>query len=127
MFQRGATSSVSLRLQLQCCSLSIFRRHAAQKNIAPLYRTWLLVLSLCKQVPEPKDETVKEGFLMFLSFACFGALPLLGYTVRTHIFAHTHHPYASVVFRDLRIMHEWHPDGWWMQVLSGALYIIIIE
>eukprot|EP00611_Tribonema_gayanum_P010642 TRINITY_DN206_c8_g1_i1.p1 TRINITY_DN206_c8_g1~~TRINITY_DN206_c8_g1_i1.p1 ORF type:complete len:281 (-),score=66.11 TRINITY_DN206_c8_g1_i1:247-1089(-) len=33
------------------------------------------------QVPESQDETIKEGFIMFLSFATFGALPLLGYTI----------------------------------------------
>uniref|UniRef100_A0A7S3XV86 Uncharacterized protein n=1 Tax=Heterosigma akashiwo TaxID=2829 RepID=A0A7S3XV86_HETAK len=34
------------------------------------------------QVPdEDEDETLKEGLVMFLSFACFGALPLLGYVI----------------------------------------------
>lgn len=30
------------------------------------------------QVPTGEDDTVKEGFVMFLSFAFFGAMPLLG-------------------------------------------------
>jgi hypothetical protein len=34
------------------------------------------------QVPSTEDDdTLKEGFLMFLSFAIFGAMPLLGYVV----------------------------------------------
>ncbi|CAM9326981.1 unnamed protein product [Phaeothamnion confervicola] len=34
------------------------------------------------QVPsEDEDQTIKEGFIMFLSFAGFGAMPLLGYIV----------------------------------------------
>lgn len=31
-----------------------------------------------RQVPTGEDDTVKEGFVMFLSFALFGAMPLLG-------------------------------------------------
>mmetsp|Transcript_424 Transcript_424/g.626 ORF Transcript_424/g.626 Transcript_424/m.626 type:complete len:310 (-) Transcript_424:228-1157(-) len=34
------------------------------------------------QVPdEDEDDTIKEGFVMFLAFASFGALPLLGYVI----------------------------------------------
>mmetsp|Transcript_37593 Transcript_37593/g.49544 ORF Transcript_37593/g.49544 Transcript_37593/m.49544 type:complete len:279 (+) Transcript_37593:172-1008(+) len=34
------------------------------------------------QVPdEDEDETLKEGFVMFLSFALFGSLPLIGYVI----------------------------------------------
>eukprot|EP00752_Nemacystus_decipiens_P008012 g7159.t1 len=33
------------------------------------------------QVPTGEDDTVKEGFVMFLSFAFFGAMPLLGYVI----------------------------------------------
>ncbi|CAM9188284.1 unnamed protein product [Choristocarpus tenellus] len=34
------------------------------------------------QVPSGgDDDTIKEGFIMFLSFAAFGAMPLLGYVV----------------------------------------------
>lgn len=36
------------------------------------------VVSLLNQVPTGEDDTVKEGFVMFLSFAFFGAMPLLG-------------------------------------------------
>jgi len=34
------------------------------------------------QVPDAnEDETLKEGFVMFLSFALFGSIPLLGYII----------------------------------------------
>ncbi|CAM9432065.1 unnamed protein product [Ascophyllum nodosum] len=33
------------------------------------------------QVPTGDDDTIKEGFVMFLSFAFFGAMPLLGYVI----------------------------------------------
>lgn len=39
--------------------------------MAELWPSW--------QVPNgDDDDTVKEGFVMFLSFAFFGAMPLLG-------------------------------------------------
>ncbi|CAM9428908.1 unnamed protein product [Sphacelaria rigidula] len=33
------------------------------------------------QVPTGEEDTIKEGFVMFLSFASFGAMPLLGYVI----------------------------------------------
>mmetsp|Transcript_25987 Transcript_25987/g.31868 ORF Transcript_25987/g.31868 Transcript_25987/m.31868 type:complete len:295 (-) Transcript_25987:16-900(-) len=43
----------------------------------------MMVEELSLQVPEEdyKIEAMKEGFVMFLSFAFFGALPLLGYVI----------------------------------------------
>ncbi|CAM9160095.1 unnamed protein product [Discosporangium mesarthrocarpum] len=39
------------------------------------------------QVPSGgDDDTIKEGFIMFLSFATFGAMPLLGYVVVPFIY-----------------------------------------
>jgi vacuolar iron transporter family protein len=42
------------------------------------------------QVPEDDhvQESVKEGFIMFASFATFGALPLLGYVIIPTFFPH---------------------------------------
>ena len=33
------------------------------------------------QVPDPEENTVLEGFIMFCSFVIFGAAPLIGYAV----------------------------------------------
>lgn len=38
----------------------------------------MMVEELGLQVPDPDDDIVKEGVIMFLSFAGFGAMPLLG-------------------------------------------------
>lgn len=38
----------------------------------------MMVEELGLQVPDPDDDIVKEGVIMFLSFAAFGAMPLLG-------------------------------------------------
>ena len=42
------------------------------------------------QVPEDNhvEESMKEGFVMFCSFAFFGAMPLLAYTVIPWLFPH---------------------------------------
>lgn len=41
----------------------------------------MMVEELGLQVPDPNDDIVKEGVVMFLSFAGFGAMPLLGYAL----------------------------------------------
>lgn len=41
----------------------------------------MMVEELGLQVPDPDDDIVKEGVIMFLSFAGFGAMPLIGYAV----------------------------------------------
>lgn len=53
----------------------------------------MMVEELGLQVPDPQEDLIKEGVIMFLSFSGFGALPLLGYAVCPLLFpnlpAHT--------------------------------------
>eukprot|EP00904_Undaria_pinnatifida_P012689 jgi/Undpi1/8550/HiC_scaffold_25.g11015.m1 len=47
-----------------------------------LFINFMMNEELGLQVPTgDEDDTVKEGFVMFLSFAFFGAMPLLGYVI----------------------------------------------
>jgi DNA damage-binding protein 1 len=46
----------------------------------------MMVEELGLQVPDPDDDIVKEGVIMFLAFAGFGAMPLLGYALMPLIF-----------------------------------------
>lgn len=47
-----------------------------------LFINFMMNEELGLQVPTgDDDDTVKEGFVMFLSFAFFGAMPLLGYVI----------------------------------------------
>lgn len=48
----------------------------------------MMVEELGLQVPDPDDDIVKEGVVMFLAFAGFGAMPLLGYAVIPLCFPH---------------------------------------
>lgn len=38
----------------------------------------MMVEELGLQVPDPDDDIIKEGVIMFLAFAGFGAMPLIG-------------------------------------------------
>jgi len=48
----------------------------------------MMVEELGLQVPDPDDDIVKEGVVMFLAFAGFGAMPLLGYALMPLCFPH---------------------------------------
>ena len=48
----------------------------------------MMVEELGLQVPDPDDDIIKEGVIMFLAFAGFGAMPLLGYALVPLIFPH---------------------------------------
>ncbi|KAM3570727.1 hypothetical protein VYU27_007226 [Nannochloropsis oceanica] len=48
----------------------------------------MMVEELGLQVPDPDDDIVKEGVVMFLAFAGFGAMPLLGYALIPLCFPH---------------------------------------
>jgi len=46
----------------------------------------MMVEELGLQVPDEDENTVKDGFVMFLSFAFFGFLPLIGYVIMPLMF-----------------------------------------
>jgi hypothetical protein len=62
---------------IEACALAGYAHNA----LLCTSNVYIAMFMHASQVPDEKDDTVKEGFLMFLSFAFFGAMPLIGYVV----------------------------------------------
>eukprot|EP00953_Heterococcus_sp_UTEX-ZZ885_P035540 18342-Heterococcus_DN1.PRE.4 len=72
-------------------------------------------------VPDEKDDTVKEGFLMFLSFAFFGAMPLIGYVVTGLSL------FAMGAIKSKFAIRSWYVSGIEMVLLGGCCAAVAYE
>lgn len=93
------------------------------------------------QVPTGDDDTIKEGFVMFVSFAFFGAMPLLGYIIvpvmvpgasQHTLFSVACLVTAATLFTMGAIKSQfgtrsWYTSGFEMLILGGSCAVLAFE